>query len=653
MNRYYIDNKEFEKVWSADINDYDKLELIADMNRINTLTCVRVAGSGHLGSSLSAMDIVVWLYYKEMNTVAKGLSDTNRDIYFSSKGHDVPGLHSVFYSLGIIDADKLFSLRRLNGLNGHPDISDVGIEVNSGSLGMGISKARGIAWAKNYLGHNGRVIVMTGDGEFQEGQNYEALQGAMTVSGGKVIVIMDHNKYQTDKPVDEIVPLADLGKKIKSFGWYVFRCDGHNFNELDRCFRDIDAKDLTRAFIIADTVKGKGISFMEHTNYSNSSNTLYPWHSGAPEETKYLIGLKELRDKIEKRYFEFGLKAFEMSEVKHNGNITEKYLVGEQLSEEEIKIQSGVSDEYLANSFGECLVEHGKNNKNLIVLDADLSADCRLREFEKLFPERFIEIGIAEQDMVSVAGGLARQGLLPVVNTFGAFLASRANEQIYNNSGENSRIIYICHYSGLIPAGPGKSHQSLRDISLFSSLQNFDILQPSSGAEVKLAMEYAINTSQNNCMIRLPIGPSPQKINLPDKYIFEPGKGVELIDGKDAVLFAYGPVMLNEAILAAGWLRRKGISLKVVNMPWLNKLDVEWMAEVVGKVPNIFVLEDHHTRGGLGDFLIAKATITGIVGKKYQILGIEGFPACGTPPEVLKFHRVDSHSLAERIEEAL
>ena len=153
------------------------LERIADMCRLNALTAVKRAGSGHLGSSFSAMDIVVFLLYEHLNTVQLGFDDPDRDVYFSSKGHDVPGLYAVLQSLGVVPTEKLLRLRRLDGLDGHPNVRVPGIEANSGSLGMGISKGRGIAWAKRQLGHGGRVVVMVGDGELQEGQNFEALAG--------------------------------------------------------------------------------------------------------------------------------------------------------------------------------------------------------------------------------------------------------------------------------------------------------------------------------------------------------------------------------------------------------------------------------------------------------------------------------------------
>ena len=126
-------------------------------------------------------------------------------------------------------------------------------------------------------------------------------------------------------------------------------------------------------------------------------------------------------------------------------------------------------------------------------ISSHLSSDCKTRDFEYAYPERFIENGIAEQDMVSMAGGLAQKGLLPIVNSFASFLASRANEQIYNNASEKTKIIYALHYAGLIPAGPGKSHQSLRDISLFAALPNCTIIQPCNAEETRMAVEYSVD----------------------------------------------------------------------------------------------------------------------------------------------------------------
>ena len=310
--------------------------------------------------------------------------------------------------------------------------------------------------------------------------------------------------------------------------------------------------------------------------------------------------------------------------------------------------------EKVVNAYGEALVELGSTNEKLVVLDADLSADCGLRSFENTFPERFIENGIAEQDMVSMAGGLALQGLLPIVNSFGVFLASRANEQIYNNATENTKIIYACHYAGIIPAGPGRSHQSVRDISLFGALPNCVVLEPCNAVETKAALTWCVNEATQNCMLRLVISPSPRTIPLPDDYQFAFGKGTVVEPGQDAVLFSYGPVMLHEALVAAEALKGHDVSLKVVDFPWLNRTDGRWLVETIGDCDTIFTLDNHSQYGGLGDSLLNAFMASDTLRQKRIFkFALDEYPACGTPKEVLAYHKLDGKSLAGRILNAI
>ena len=186
--------------------------------------------------------------------------------------------------------------------------------------------------------------------------------------------------------------------------------------------------------------------------------------------------------------------------------------------------------------------------------------------------------------MVSTAAGLARHGLLPVVNSFASFLASRANEQIYNQASEGSKVIYACHYAGLIPAGPGMSHQSLRDISLLAALPGMTIVQPANAVETQAVVRWAVEEANGNVAIRLAIGPSPRLIELPEGYRATPGRGTVLREGEHAVVFAYGPVLLHETLSAAELLAEHGIEATVVDMAWLNRVDREWLEEVTAPV---------------------------------------------------------------------
>jgi len=630
-----IPEEEFHRIEKADIAKYEKLALLADMCRANALATVKRAGSGHLGSSFSSLDIVTFLYYSEMNTVELGIDHPDRDIYFSSKGHDAPGHYAVLYSLGIIPKDKFINLRRLGGTHGHPDVNVPGIEANSGSLGMGISKAKGMAVAKKMNGWGGRVFVMTGDGELQEGQIWESLQTAAHQNVTNIQVIIDFNKIQTDKTLNEIIDLGDLEKKFQIFGWHVERCDGHNFSQLEKIFQSFSLITDKPKVVIADTIKGKGVSFMEGPIALRDGKGIYKWHAGAPDDDSFEAGYKEIFERIDGRLNEFGFSPLTT-----------------ELIEKRDKHRARLKDtaEKVVNAFGEALVELGAKRKDIVVLDADLSADCGLRPFENAFPERFVENGIAEQDMVSMAGGLALHGLLPIVNSFGVFLASRANEQIYNNATENTKIIYVCHYAGLIPAGPGKSHQSLRDISLFGALPNCVILEPCNGVETKRALQWCVDEADDSCMMRLVISPSPRTIPLPEDYSFAFGKGTVLQEGNDAVLFSYGPVMLHEALTAAEMLAAEEFSLKVVNLPWLNRIDHGWLVDTIGDCKTIFSLDNHSDYGGLGDLLLnALMSTDGLRDKKLIKFAVEEHPACGTPPEALSYHRLDAKSLVTRI----
>jgi len=647
-----ISVQEFNRVKNSSLDKYIKLKLIADMCRANTLTEVKRAGSGHLGSSFSAMDIVVWMYYAEMNTLKVGFDSPDRDIYFSSKGHDVPGLYAVLHSLGEIPDEKLLALRRLGGLNGHPDVGNRGIEANSGSLGMGISKGRGIAWAKKHNGRDSRVYVMTGDGELQEGQNYEALQVTAHHKIDNLTVIVDNNKVQSDKPVAEIIDLGDLDQKFKAFGWHVIHIDGHDFRQLEKAIADAKKVKGKPQIIIADTIKGCGISFMEHPAALEIGKGLYPWHSGAPDDAAFEEGYAELIQRINSDLQAASLDPLHLTPVEPEAKAaTPSMLEGEPLSQAALdRLSVKPTDEYVSRAYGQALVELAAKRKDIVVLDADLASDCKVRDFENTYPDRFIENGIAEQDMVSMAAGLARHGLLPVVNSFASFLASRANEQIYNAASEKSKIIYTLHYAGLIPAGPGKSHQSLRDISLFSALPNCLVIQPCNTEETRMALDYCVNQTDENSALRIIIGPSPRRIALPAAYQFKLGQGATLRAGRDAIMFAYGPVMLHEALLASELLVERGFGLSIVNMPWLNRVDLAWLTETLKPYSNIFMLEDHHPAGGLMDNILSACAEHGLLNDKQMIkFAVAGYPACGTPQQALAYHGLDGLSLSKRV----
>ena len=312
---HVIPRTELDRVLGV-VDDPDlRLATAADMCRLNALVAVKRAGSGHLGSSFSAMDVVAWLLFEELNTARLGWEHPDRDVYFSSKGHDVPGLYAALFALDVVPLERLLRLRRLGGLDGHPDVGVPGIEANSGSLGMGISKARGIAWAKRHFGRGGRVVVMVGDGELQEGQNYEGLQAAAHERLAGLTVIVDRNELQSDKPTDEIVSLGVLEDRFLAFGWHVRSCDGHDFAALREAFAALGTHDDRPQALVARTIKGKGVSFMEHPAALRKGEGTYRWHAGAPDDASFELAVAELTERIGESLAALGLAPLALEPV--------------------------------------------------------------------------------------------------------------------------------------------------------------------------------------------------------------------------------------------------------------------------------------------------------------------------------------------------
>jgi transketolase len=220
----YVPLSQFERLRALGDPD-DRVAAFADACRINTLYMIKRAGSGHIGTSFSAMEILSLLHLELLEP---------GDRAFSSKGHDAPGTYAVLTAVGDLEFERIHTLRRLGGLPGHPDVATMPeIVTSTGSLGMGVSKARGFVLADRLQrSPGGRVYVITGDGELQGGQFWESLQPTADRGIGEITVIVDHNKLQSDTPVSEVTGLGALDAKVASFGWAVGRCDGHDVEAL-------------------------------------------------------------------------------------------------------------------------------------------------------------------------------------------------------------------------------------------------------------------------------------------------------------------------------------------------------------------------------------------------------------------------------------
>ena len=268
----------------------NKLELqkVANEVRKGIITSVHAAKAGHPGGSLSAADIFTYLYFEEMNVDPKDPKKADRDRFVLSKGHTAPGLYSALALKGYFPVEDLETLRHLGSyLQGHPDMKHIpGVDMSSGSLGQGISAAVGMAIAGKMDNADYRVYTLLGDGEIQEGQVWEASMMAGFRKLDNLVVIVDNNNLQIDGAIDEVCSPYPIDKKFEAFNFHVINIDGNDFDQIDAAFKEAKATKGMPTAIIAHTVKGKGVSFMENQ---------VGWHGTAPNDEQYAVAMEDLK----------------------------------------------------------------------------------------------------------------------------------------------------------------------------------------------------------------------------------------------------------------------------------------------------------------------------------------------------------------------
>lgn len=269
-------------------DSYDELKEIARRVRLGVIEGVYSAGCGHPGGSLSVTDILTYLYFKEMNVRPEEPKWKGRDRFVLSKGHTAPALYATLAERGFFPREDLKTLRRIDSyLQGHPDMKGTpGVDMTTGSLGLGISAACGMALNGKISGESYRVYTVIGDGESEEGQVWEAAMFASHYKLDNLCVVVDWNGLQIDGPITEVMNPTPYDTKFAAFGFHVISIDGHDFAQIEAAFREAKTVKGKPTAIIARTVKGKGVSYMENA---------VEWHGAAPKEEQYLQAIKDLQ----------------------------------------------------------------------------------------------------------------------------------------------------------------------------------------------------------------------------------------------------------------------------------------------------------------------------------------------------------------------
>lgn len=594
--------------WYKDFNlNFLKIAYAA---RINILSAIKAAGSGHIGTSFSSIESI--LFSRKLLSEWRFSEPELETVFFSSKGHDAPAIYAAMHAEGVINDDLLFRLRRMGGLPGHPEIDTPGIPTNTGSLGMGISKAKGFVYANRLKNVESRVIVILGDGELQEGQIWESLPGAARDNLNEITIVVDANEIQSDTWVAKTSPLGDLKSRVEGCGWQFLECDGHSLDSLGSV---LTRKQSVPTFIVANTVKGAGINSMMAFA---TQGKFYKFHSGSLDDSNYNSSIKELLLRMGRQ-------------IPPN----QQFASGVELNFESDNAPKS-RPESLVASWSKLLSDTMTKNSDLIILDADLSYDTGTYLARERFPNRYIQAGIAEQDMVSIAGTLALSGLTPIVHSFATFLSMRPTEQIFNNLTERTRVIYCGFLAGLIPAAPGFSHQAVTDVGIFLSLPNIDVIEPSCIGELEEALSFATASSRSTYIRINSVGSPIAKTQL----VFQPGVGVPRRRGSDLAIIVSGTTMLTQALEAAALLSSDDIEVSIFSYPFLGSRPEESFLSTMEGYSHIFVLENHLP--ALGNFHCFQESFTSATVTR---IGIDELPKNGRNDEVLAYHTLNAESI--------
>ena len=269
-----------------------QLQITACKVRKGIIEGVHSAKAGHPGGSLSCADILTYLYFEKMNIDPQNPKKPDRDRFVLSKGHAAPVLYSVLANRGFFDVDMLTSLRQIGSiLQGHPDMKHIpGVDMSSGSLGQGISCAVGMALSSKHFNSGFKVYAILGDGELEEGQVWEAAMFAANKDLSNLTIFVDYNNLQIDGSIEEVNSPYPIDKKFEAFNWHTITIDGHDFNQIESALEEAEKIDKP-VCIVAKTVKGKGVSFMENS---------VAWHGTAPNDEQYEIAMQELNDTLAK-----------------------------------------------------------------------------------------------------------------------------------------------------------------------------------------------------------------------------------------------------------------------------------------------------------------------------------------------------------------
>ncbi len=599
----------------------DALEKIAARLRIHSLRMTTTAGSGHPSTCLSAADLMACLFFDVMRYDPSDPRAWGNDEFVLSKGHAAPVLWAAYAEAGIIPARLLLDLRKIDSdLEGHPTPRVPWVKAATGSLGQGLSVGVGLALAQRLAKSPARTFVLLGDGECAEGAVWEAANMAALCGLKNLTAVVDMNRLGQSEATMHGRDAGAYVRKFKAFGWDALAVDGHRVPAIQEAFRKA-ARSPKPVAIIAKTIKGKGVSFLEDRE---------GWHGKPLQPDELARALDELGclPDVDARRFVRRAPRAKAPALEPSG-----------------RMERGAYKDKTATrlAFGQALAALGKVHPGVVAIDGDVKNSTYTDRFFAAFPRRSFQSYIAEQNMAGMAIGLAAKGYVPFMATFAAFL-TRAHDQLRMAAYSQANVKVCGSHVGVSIGEDGPSQMGLEDLAMFRSIPGCLVLYPSDAWSAEACVAIAA-AHRGLTYIRTSRPATPLLYSAGEEFRAGGSKVLRRKDGDAATVVAAG-ITVHEALKANDELAKEGLSARVVDAYSVAPLDVDTIAreaaETGGKV---VVVEDHFPAGGLGE-----AVFAALDGRARVIhLCVRELPRSGKPAELIDKYGIGARSIVEAV----
>ncbi len=627
--------------------DRPALEKLARLIRYYILTMTTAAGSGHATSSLSAVELATTLFFKYLRYDLDNPQNPTNDRVIFSKGHASPLYYALYAAAGKITEEELLKYRTFGSvLEGHPTNRFPYTEAPTGSLGQGLSIGAGEALALRAAMTNHSfqpekivdstlpmVYVLLGDGELAEGSVWEAAAFASFYKLNNLVAIVDVNRLGQSQETMYEHHAEIYQRRFDTFGWSTIVLDGHNWDEVDLVIQKAMDHKKGPVAIIAKTIKGKGVSFLEDKN---------GWHGKALSKDELEKALAELGE-VDKTIVGVVQKPKDLNHESGIKNTDTK----DQIQDSKFTIQYS-SPTATRKAFGNALVKLGEVDPTMVVLDGDVQNSTYTELFAKKYPQRFVQCYIAEQNMVGMALGLAKRGYAPWIATFSAFL-TRAHDQLRMAALAGADIKICGSHAGVSIGEDGPSQMGLEDIALFRALSGSTVFYPSDAVSTERISQVA--QKQNGMVyIRTTRPETPILYTDKDEFVIGGSKTFEPSAQASVTVVAAG-ITLHEALKAQKELEKEQIGVRVIDCYSIKPIDVANLQKAATETKAMIVVEDHYPEGGLGEAVTSALSDSPSVPIIH--LAVRKAPQSGTAAELLAYEGIDSAAIVSEVKKFL